>query len=232
MEDAVREVALAYAVERFPLAELVVVAGSSAVVRRPLSDIDLLVIGPPAMFPGDAVESARTERFRGELFEVFAATPEAFRRHQVNGVRRFRPVSGQLLADGVPVLDRHRHDDLVAWNRALLDAGPDPSAAELAQRRYSVTNTLDDLLDAEDPIESAVLAWTLFERLGEFLLLANGRWLGAGRWLLRRLREWDVAFADELGRALIAKDVASLERLTLSALGPFGGRLMEGHVRG
>jgi predicted nucleotidyltransferase len=212
VDDAVREVAVAYAAERFPLAELVVVAGSSADVRRPRSDIDLLVIGPAAMFPGSAIEDARTERFRGELFEVFASTPEAFREHQVAGVRRFRPVSGQLLADGVVVLDRHRHDDLVAWNRALLDAGPAPSAVELAERRYSVTNTLDDLLDADDPIEAAVLAWTLFERLAELLLLANGRWLGSGRWLLRRLRQWDRSFADELGRALAERDVEARER--------------------
>lgn len=227
-----REVALAFAAERFPLAELVVVAGSSAAVRRPRSDIDLLVIGPDAMFPGDAIEAAWTERFRGELFEVFGSTPEAFRRHQIAGVRRFRPVSGQLLADGVAVLDLQRHDDLIAWNRALLDAGPAPTAVELAERRYSVTNTLDDLLDAVDPIETAVLAWTLFQRLAEFLLLADGRWIGAGRWLLRRLREWDPALADELGRAVVERDVAELERLTLVALAPRGGRLMEGHVRG
>ncbi len=232
VDEAVGEVALAYAAERFPLAELVVVAGSAAAVRRPRSDVDLLVIGPAAMFPGDAGEAARTDRFRGELVEVFASTPEAFRQHQEAGARRFRPVSGQLLADGVAVLDRHRHDDLIGWNRALLAAGPAPSAVELAQRRYSVTSTLDDLLDADDPDERAVLAWTLFERLGEFVLLANGRWLGAGRWLLRRLREWDPAFTDGLGRALLVQDVEALEALALTALAPHGGRLMEGHIRG
>lgn len=227
-----REVALAYAAERFPRAELVVVAGSAAGARRPRSDIDLLVIGPEAMLPGDAVEAALTERFQGELLEVFACTPAAFREHQEAGARRFRPLSGQLLADGVVVLDLHRNDELVAWNRALLAAGPAPTPVELAQRRYSVTNTLDDLLDADDRIERAVLAWTLFERLSEFLLLANGRWIGAGRWLLRRLREWDAAFADDLGAALLGPDVGALERLTLDALAPHGGRLMEGHVRG
>lgn len=232
MEDVVRRAALAYAADKFPLAELVVVAGSSAGVRRPLSDIDLLVLGPSAMFPGDAIEAAWTERSGGDLFEVFASTPEAFRRHQVDGVRRFRPVSGQMLADGLAVLDLHRHDDLVAWNRALLDAGPRPSAADLDQRRYAVTSTLDDLRDTEDPLETAVLAWTLFEQLAEFLLLADGRWLGAGRWLLRRLREWNAVIADELGRAVVAQDVVALHRLTLMALAPHGGRLMEGFRRG
>lgn len=227
-----REAALAYAAERYPLAELVVVAGSAAGVRRPRSDIDLLVIGPAAMFPGEVIEAAHTDVRDGELFEVFASTPEAFRAHQVAGVQRFRPVSGQLLADGVAVLDLGVHDDLVAWNRALLDEGPHPSAAELAQRRYAVTNTLDDLLDAEDPAEVAVLAAFLFERLAELLLLANGRWIGSGRWLLRRLREWEPSFATALGTALAARDVPSLERLTLDALAPLGGRLLEGYVRG
>ena len=184
------------------------------------------------MFPGGASEAAHTDRFRGELFEVFAATPETFRSHARAGAERFRPVSPQMLVDGVIILDHGLHDELVEWTRTLIAAGPHPSAAELAQRRYSVTTTLDDLLDSEDRIEQAVLAATLFERLGEFLLLANGRWIGSGRWLLRRLRQWDYDFADELGVALAARDVAALEHLTLASLEPYGGRLMDGHVHG
>lgn len=184
------------------------------------------------MFPGGRLEAAHTDEVDGDVFEVFACTPDAFREHGVAGVRRFRPVSGQMLADGVVVLNDGRHDDLIAWNESMLAAGPRPTPAELAQHRYSVTCTLDDLLDAADPVERTVLAATLFERLGEFLLLANGRWIGAGRWLLRRLRDWNPAFADELGAAFADRDVVLLERITLAALEPYGGRLLAGHVRG
>ena len=231
MDEAVGRAALAYALEHYPDADLVAVGGSAARTRRPRSDIDLLIVGPARMFQPGADEAAHTDLWRGDLFEVFASTPEAFRRHQEAGIARFRPVSGFLLVDGVVVLDRGRSDALIAWTRQVLGAGPTPSAKELAQRRYSVTNALDDLLDATDPAEIAVLAGALFERLAEFLLLANGRWIASGRHLLGRLRDLDPTFAAALGSALAARDVAQLERLTLEGLDPFGGRLMAGHVR-
>lgn len=232
MDDSVRCVATFYAQKFYPLAELIVVGGSSAGVRRPRSDIDLLVIGPAEMFREDAREAAHTDRFHGELFEVFACTPDVFHAHALAGVGRFRPVSAQMLVDGATVLDTGQHNELVSVVRSLIAAGPKPSPAELAQRRYSVTTTLDDLLDAVESTERAVLAATLFQRLGEFLLLANGRWIGSGRWLLRRLLQWDETFTQQLGSAFATTDVVTLERLTLEALEPYGGRLMEGHRHG
>lgn len=222
--------AVEYAAEHYPLADLIVVGGSAARTRRPGSDIDLLVVGPAAMFAVGADEAAYTHRWSGELFEVFAATPAAFRRHQAAGVARYRPVSGFLLTDGVVVVDRGVSDTLIAETRTMLAAGPAPTPAELAQRRYAVTTTLDDLLDAADSAEVAVLAGLLFQRLAEFLLLASGQWMASGRWLLIRLRELDAEFADALGAALVARDRTALEALTLQALTPYGGRLMDGHV--
>ncbi len=231
MEPEVGRSAVAYARRHHPLADLVVVGGSAARTRRQRSDIDLLVLGPAAMFPPGGDEAAHTDRWRGELFEVFACTEEAFRRHQVAGAARFRPVSGFLLVDGVVVVDRGRCGELIAWTRDLLAAGPTVPATELAQRRYGVTNTLDDLLDAEDPAEAALLAGLLVHRLGELVLLANGRWIASGRHLLVRLHDLHPDFAEALGRALADRDVGALESLTLDALAPLGGRLMEGHVR-
>ena len=231
MDPEVGRAALRYVEQHLPAAELVVVAGSAARERRPRSDIDLLVIGPATMFDGDAEEAAHTDRFEGELFEVFAATEDAFRRHVRAGEDRFRPVSAFLLLDGVAVLDRGTTDDLREWTLASVAAGPQPTPAELAGRRYAVTNTLDDLLDASDAAETAVLAGMLFVRLGELVLLANGTWIASGRHLLGRLRELDRPWADAVGVALATRDVNALERLTLQALEPFGGRLLEGFVR-
>ncbi|MFD1721522.1 hypothetical protein [Amnibacterium endophyticum] len=230
METTVADAALAFAAERYAAADLVAVGGSAARERRPRSDIDLLVVGPAAMFPGDAEEAAYTERWRGELFEVFASTDGGFRRHQLAGAERLRPVSGFLLVEGEVVVDR-TDGSLLAWTRGLLAAGPRVERAELDARRYAVTNTLDDLLDAADAVEEAVLAGLLFQRLAELVLLANGQWLASGRWLLRRLERLDAPFAAALGSALAARDRAALERLTLQSLAPLGGRLLEGYSR-
>ena len=207
------------------------VGGSAAGTRRPRSDIDLLVIGPASMFDGGRVSAAHTDLFDGELMEVFAATPDEYRRRVRAAAERFRPVAGHMLLDGVVIVDAGTAQGLIEEIAALLAVGPQPTAAELTQRRYDVTATLDDLLDAEDPAETAVLAGRLFDRLGELVLLVDHRWIGAGRWLLRRLEEQDPAFAAALGSALAERDVPALERLALQALQPLGGRLQAGHVR-
>lgn len=231
VKEAVRAAAVRFIDRRYPAAELVVVGGSAAGVRRPRSDIDLLVIGPGSMFAGGHVSAAHTDLADGELIETFAATPEEYRRRVLLAAARYRPVTGHMLIEGEVVRDVGALDGLVAEVRSLLEAGPSPTDAELTQRRYDVSAALDDLLDAVGPAETAVLAAWLFQRLGEFVLLSRGRWIGSGRWLLRRLEQLDAPLALALGAALAERDVAALERLTLGALEPFGGPLQAGHVR-
>ncbi|MFZ0325331.1 MAG: hypothetical protein WAN48_14525 [Actinomycetes bacterium] len=56
--------------------------------------------------------------------------------------------------------------------------------------------------------------------------------VGASKWLLRRLRAYDPALADQLVRAhrqaVITGEVAALVRAAESVLDPVGGRLTEG----
>jgi hypothetical protein len=72
---------------------------------------------------------------------------------------------------------------------AFLAAGPPPLGdAELARRRYVLTDAVDDLMGARDGDERAVVAAQVLVAVAELALIVDGCWLGAGKWLLRKLR--------------------------------------------
>lgn len=81
---------------------------------------------------------------------------------------------------------------LQAESRERLAAGPPPaSATETEDRRYALTDTLDDLRGCTDPWERTYLVADLLQRASELALLTGGHWLGGGKWLSRRLAEAD-----------------------------------------
>lgn len=217
--------------EHFPQAEVAVVAGSTARgSRTPTSDIDLLLIGPPAMFEDGSASLAATYDHRGEVIELFAYTVDAFTQWAELGVRESRPVIVDMLVSGIALRNAGLTELREHWG-PILDAGPTPSRAQLAQLRYAATDLLDDLADATDPLERSVIAHNLVERLATLLLLVNGQWTGNGKYLVRRLRIWDPSVADQLGAPLIAGDHRALVGAATELLNSVGGRLQAGHVR-
>jgi hypothetical protein len=98
-------------------------------------------------------------------------------------------------------------------------------------RRYLVSALLDDVSDAKDAGERCILLADAFTSLAELLLLAHGCWLGSGKWLMRRLREWDEGVAQRLSTALVTGDVPSFVQHADELLVPLGGRLQAGLVR-
>lgn len=215
----------------FPKASVVVLAGSTSRSQRTAtSDIDLLIIGD-AVFPDERVSLAATYRFEGEVFEVFAYTPEGFATWARRGFEQYRPVIVQMLMDGITVRgaeerERHRQD----WSDQYA-AGPTLIPSEFAIRRYVITDVLDDLRDSTDELERTVLASLLFERTAELVLLTNRRWIGAGKYLPRRLREFDRARAEALAAPLLERNYELFADRVAEELEHAGGRLQEGFER-
>lgn len=110
-------------------------------------------------------------------------------------------------------------------------AGPTMSDYQLAMRRYVITNLIDDLTDASNPIERHVIALTLYERLAELILLRNGRCIGAGKNLPRRLRYLDEERATALGSPLVTGNHSSFKELAARELEALDGRVDAGFVR-
>lgn len=217
--------------QEFPTAEIAVVAGSTARgTRTASSDIDLLVIGDE-LFTGDDTSLAATYSFEREIFEVFAYTHDGYAEWARSGMRQHRPVIVHMLVEGQEV----RGGDALAalrgrWSARLAE-GPIVSEHELAMRRYTITDLLDDLRDAVDELERNVVAWSLFQNVAELMLLSDQRWIGAGKYLPRRLREMSPGRADKLASPLLRGDFEAFARCVDEELDRAGGRVQAGFVR-
>lgn len=215
----------------FPDSSVVVLAGSTARgARTATSDIDLLILGED-IFADDRTSLAATYRFEGEVFEVFAYTEEGFATWANRGFEQHRPVIVQMLLDGITIRGAAEHERYKqAWT-STYEAGPALDAAESAFRRYVITDVLDDYLDATDPVERHTLAALLYEKTAELILLTNSRWIGAGKYLPRRLTEFDPDRADALATPLVAGNHDRFATQIERELERAGGRVQEGFQR-
>jgi 8-oxo-dGTP pyrophosphatase MutT (NUDIX family) len=225
-------VAARFVTARFPGADVAIVAGSTARGdRTATSDIDLLLVGDQLFDVEGQTSEASTHEFEGEIFEVFAYTPTGFDEWAARGIAQHRPVTVHMLVDGTAIRDDGRLASLRRQWRSVLDSGPSLSASESAFRRYVITDVLDDLADATDPLEQRVEASVLFERIAELMLLTEGLWIGTGKWLPRRLRELSVERADRLTVPLLESDYTTFAARVSDELERAGGRVQSGFVR-
>lgn len=215
----------------YPTASIAVVGGSTARGERTrTSDIDLLLIGDDILADGQ-IGAALTSEFEGEVLEVFAYTPKGFTEWAQRSVAQHRPVIVHMLVEGISVRGGDDLDELrTTWSQTL-DSGPEIDVHELGFRRYVITDVLDDLRDATDPLERNVLAATVFERTAELMLLTAGRWIGTGKYLPRRLRELPAGRVDALADPYLRGDHDALADAVEHELFSAGGRVQVGFVR-
>ncbi|WP_309101982.1 nucleotidyltransferase domain-containing protein [Microbacterium sp.] len=225
------DLARRFVARHFPAASIAVVAGSTARgTRTATSDIDLLIVGDDT-FGGDQESLAAGFEFEGEFIEVFAYTFAGFRRWAERAMAQHRPVVVHMLVEGIEVRGGDELERLrVQWRQAL-STGPTVDAHEIAFRRYVITDLLDDLRDGTDPLERHVVASLLFERTAELMLLSGGRWIGAGKYLPRRLREFSAERAEALARPLLDGDLELFVAQVDRELEAAGGRVQAGFVR-
>lgn len=215
----------------FPNASIAVIGGStSRGERTATSDIDLLLIGEDIL-DADQIGSATCVEFEGEIFEVFAYTPNGFQEWAQRSIAQYRPVIVHMLVEGLAVRGGVDLDALRDRWRAVIDAGPRVDEHELEFHRYVITDVLDDLRDASDPLEQRVLASTLFERTAELMLLRAGKWIGTGKYLPRRLRALASDRVAALTTPLLQNDLGELADAVERELVTAGGRVQAGFVR-
>lgn len=191
----------AHAVEaRFAGALFAFVAGSIMRGQGTVgSDIDMVVIYP-------RLERAWRESFMEDGFpvEAFVHDPATLEEFLGRDVESGRPVMINMVAEGRIVGSRVETAPVLrARAVALLKAGPAPLAGErLEMLLYQVSDLVDDLRGQRSRGEVLAIAVTLYPKLIDLVLLAQGCWTGAGKWLPRRLREVDAAMADRLEGAM------------------------------
>ena len=222
--DAV-EVALRFCDHDYPGATTVILAGSASTGRRTAtSDIDILLIAPAHPF-GDGVGSeARVVHREGERIDVFAYTVDGFRDWAERDFASLRPVLPYMLTEGSPLRTGPEFVELRRWSAERLALGPRLSDHQLEVRRYAVTDLIDDLTDAGDPLTTAAIRSDLFRSLAELAILRSNAWLGSGKWLARRLRVADGPSADALAAFAREPDTARAAAIASRLLSELGGR--------
>ncbi|WP_063838058.1 hypothetical protein [Streptomyces yangpuensis] len=118
---------------------------------------------------------------------------------------------------------------------AALGEGPGALApATVEDRRYALTDALDDLSDATDPVERLTVAGVVLDVAAHLLFDHHRAWKGGGKWLPRRLLKADpdhgAALLDGY-RRLCETAAPPLTAAAANILTLTGGPLREGHTR-
>lgn len=212
--------------EKFPAARAAFLGGSAATERRtPMSDLDVVVLlpGPPAPYRESLV-------YGPWPVELFVHTEESWRAFVEREIGKRRSPLLWMCAEGVLLLDRDGVGEKISSEaQRLVAAGvPRATADELEDRRYAITDLLDDLAGCDDAGERVFIVTELARRAAELVLVVNGAWLGGGKWLARHVEAVEPGFSNQLSaavRAALAGREEDLVGMVDAALNRCGGRL-------
>jgi len=191
--------------------------------RTATSDLDIVVVlaGPPAPY-------RESLRWRGWPAETFVHDSDSLEFFFAKDTARRRPSLARMCTNGVVLADAGAAAQVRERAQAVLAAGP-PAATgtELEERRYGLTDLVDDLAGSTDPAETSVIGWNVWVATAELALVQAGAWLGSGKWLLRELRASDPDLADRMVKAVA--DRRRLVELADEVLDRVGGRFWAGY---
>lgn len=195
------------------------------------SDLDIVIVTE-----ADSAAPYRRSVIRGGWpVELFVHTPASLQRFFAMDCADGTPSLPQMCSEGLIVLQQGDWGErLKADAAALLAAGPAPLTPEqLQQRRYQVSDLLEDLRGSQRPEESLFIAPVLVEAAVSLYLACYGHWQGHGKWLHRSLKKADPLMAERLVEALqrLYCDQLSLPLIQLveAWLEPLGGAFFEGY---
>ena len=227
------EVAQQFVATYEPMPAAALLAGSRAKgTQRRNSDYDVVLLYP------DLPDGAWREMVAndGKLFEVFA--------HDLRSLEYFlreveRPSGEASLAcmidEGLPVFGseaaiQSRARELA---RDFLACGPLPLAdTGLRHKRYAITDLAEALSCADSKAQRLAIGSALYPALGNFVLLANGRWTAGGKALPAALRSYSPSLERAITSAFMELYLNGMDPLVQGLvneiLEPFGGRLRAG----
>lgn len=230
MDDPVRT-ARELVRDRFPAVRAAFLAGSVLTERRtPMSDLDIVVLldGPPAPSRENLVH-------RGWPVELFVQTEAVWHDFAARETAERNSPLLAMCAHGMLLMDTDGLGAVLQDEaRRRWAAGPAPlTDPERDHQRYLLTDLLDDLRGCADPAERVHLVAHTLQRASELVLLAGGHWLGAGKWLSRRL----AAAEPELHHTLtetavraVTGDTDDFAAAVTQALHRAGGPLWDGYA--
>ncbi|CAG7643429.1 nucleotidyltransferase domain-containing protein [Actinacidiphila bryophytorum] len=218
--------------EHHPDARAAFLGGSVITDRRTAtSDLDIVILlhGAPAPYRLNVHE-------HGWPAELLVHTEESWHTFVEREVRNRSSPLMWMCADGVMLLDRDGVGARISTHaKSLAAAGPPPtSAEEIDDRRYALTDLLDDLTGCTDPGERLFICTELARRTAELTLALNTAWNGGGKWLTRRLDATAPGLSKQLHDGVhqaLGGRVEMLIEVVDEVLLQAGGRLWVGYRR-
>ncbi|WP_141432217.1 nucleotidyltransferase domain-containing protein [Bacillus sp. 03113] len=217
----------------FPNCQGALLAGS--VVRgeaTSTSDLDIVV------FDHSLSSSFRKSLIENDWpIEVFAHNLKSYKEFFASDCERARPALPRMVSEGVVLVDKGIIKAIKKEAIELINNGPEKWSEEIIRtKRYFITDALEDFIGSSNKAEEIFIASTLAELIHEFVLRTNGHWIGASKWIVRALQQYDELFTKEFVEAFDLyyktgqKD--KVVQLADKVLKPFGGRLFEGFSLG
>ncbi len=230
---AAKEAAELFIQKHFPNCQGALLAGS--VVRgeaTETSDLDIIVFD---IHLGSAYRESFID-FDWAI-EVFVHNLLSFKEYFASDCERARPSLPRMVSEGVVLQDDGIIGAIKKEANFLLDKGPKEWSDEtIRMKRYFITDALDDFIGSSKRAEELFIANTLAELVSEFILRTNGKWIGASKWIVRSLKQYDEQFAEDFIKAfdLYYKmgDKQQVIALVDHVLQPYGGRLFNGFSLG
>ncbi|WP_439876439.1 nucleotidyltransferase domain-containing protein [Bacillus mycoides] len=193
------------------------------------SDLDIVIFD-------HSLSSCYRESFysNGWPVEVFVHNFETYKTFFKMDCDCGRPSLPQLVLEGfvlkgkVEIVERLKREA-----NDLLMKGPDKWTEEMMkQKRYFITDALDDLIGATKREEELFIANLLADLVHEYVLRVNGQWLGNSKWFIKVLKRYDEVYAekfvvvfDHFYKTGEKKDLIAFIEKTLEE---YGGRMFEG----
>lgn len=219
---------------RYQGADSIFVTGS--VVRGEAtahSDLDLVVVFPK-------VERAYRESFvhKGWPVEAFIHDPETLRYFFQHVDKNLgRATLAEMCAEGheIPSATEVTRQVKQMAQAALREGPPALSDEDLQDRRYHISEILDDMREPRNRHELVASASLLYLELADFYFRTKLSFTGSGKGLVRRMKRADPAFArrfadafdDVFSTGQSARVIAMAEDL----MSENGGLLFEGYRR-
>lgn len=199
--------------------------------RTSTSDLDVVVIldGPPAPYR----ETIRSDSW---IVELFIHSRESLLFFYDLDAQSGTCTLAQMCADGHVLRSvASEATEIQDEARTFIANGPPAlTDVELEQRRYRLTDLLDDFRGSSDSVEIAFIASRLVEEAGDLALRSARRWTGTGKWLARHLDtagdDLAIRLVHGLKTVLCANDKQPLIESISEVLDMAGGPLTEGFI--
>ncbi|MED3470363.1 nucleotidyltransferase domain-containing protein [Bacillus thuringiensis] len=224
------EAAQSIITSQFPNCDVALLGGSVARGEATkTSDLDIVIVD-------QSLTSCYRESFysNGWPVEVFVHNFTTYKTFFKMDCDRGRPSLPQLVSEGVALKgEKEIVEKLKKEANDLLHKGPAKWTEEtIKQKRYFITDTLDDFIGATKREEELFIANLLADLVHEYVLRVNGRWLGSSKWFIRVLRRYDEQYAnkfvatfDHFYKTGEKNELIHFIEMTLEQ---YGGRVFEG----